>query len=90
MATVNLRRVVEQHTARRAKDPAVVMTSVMMVAAADGLARARSDNLTVALDADTMELLAYVRTITENAVTLFGAGAMTGGHLLMPPVEVVD
>ena len=61
VANVNLRRIVDEHKARRERDSKVVMTSLAMVVPHDGIARAHTDCLCVAYDSTTMQLLAYVR-----------------------------
>ncbi len=65
VANVNLRHVVEEHRARRERDSKVVMTSLLMTSPHDATSRAHADNLCVAYDATTMQLLAYVRFSRE-------------------------
>jgi hypothetical protein len=60
VSNVSLRSVVDAHKARRARDPACVMTILCMVTPHDSPARPVTDSTCIAVSA-TNQILAYVR-----------------------------
>lgn len=75
VSNMNLKKAVAEHKARRAKDKSSIMTIVFKKAGATHPTRPLTDDLVVAMDRLTQQVLLYVRSIA------FGVHALTASTL---------